>query len=36
LRLNPLPFGAAVALLAAVTFLLAALAARNTIRRDIS
>jgi ABC-2 type transport system permease protein len=34
--LNPLPFGAAVALLAAVTFLLAALAARNTIRRDIS
>lgn len=34
--LDPLPFGAAATLLAAVTVLLATLAARSTIRRDIS
>jgi ABC-2 type transport system permease protein len=34
--LNAIPFGAAVALLAAVTFLLAAVAARSSVRRDIT
>jgi ABC-2 type transport system permease protein len=34
--LNPLPFGAAAALIVAVTLVLAALAARSSVRRDIS